>query len=253
MTLRTRSLAIVIAVGCSLVVGACARGPRTVADAGPPKDLGERAVFAPTTAAPEGSTPSGPAASTTTTTTAAGSVGTAGTNALTTTRSGGSGSTTTAPPKPLSGSVTDSPADNGLEAPDYADVATVALEDTGSELRATVTFATSVPRTLAEREVMGVGVDLFRTNDRESDYQLFATGRADGWTAYLDTPDGFVKFPGSFTISGAALTFSVPWTSVGGHVGASFSTFADWSKAAVAVVAQTGQDSAPDRGTSPLA
>jgi hypothetical protein len=254
---RSRSLAIVLAaavLACSPALGACARGPKTVADAGPPHDLGERAVFAPTTTAPEGSAPGGSAP--TTTTTAAGSAGAGGTNASTTTARPGDGGTTTSttvPQKPLRGAVTDGPGDNGLEAPDYADLSTIVLEDTGTDLRATVTFATAVPRTLAEREVMGVGVDLFRTNERESDYQLFATGRADGWTAYLDTPDGFVKYPGTFTISGAALTFSVPWRSIGGHVGANVSTFADWSKAAVAVVAQTGQDSAPDQGTTPLA
>jgi hypothetical protein len=251
-------LAIVAAVS-AVLLGACVRQPKPASDAGPPKDLGERAVFETTTTtiAPDGSAPPPSSGAAPTTTAASSAATTAGRGATTTTtaRGGTSGGTsvTSTPSKPLGGTVTDRSGDNGLESPDYADVVSVALEDTGRELRATITFTSGVPRTLAQGEVMGVGVDLFRTNERESDYQLFATGRADGWTAYLDTPDGFVKYPGSFTISGTTLVFSVPWTSVGGHAPATFSTFADWSKAAVAVIAQTGQDSAPDQGTAPLA
>jgi hypothetical protein len=246
---------VLVAIG---VLGGCVRQSTPSSDAGPPKDLGRRAVFATTTTtttttadapstttAPAGTSPaSGRGASAATTTTVAGPGRS---------REGTGSTTTTGPAKPLGGSVTDAADDNGLEAPDYADVVTVALEDTGADLRATVTFAAALPRTLAEGEVMGVGIDLFRSNARESDYQLFATGRADGWTAYLDTADGFVKYPGTFTVAGPTLVFRIPWSTVGGHAPATFSSFADWSHATVALVARTGQDSAPDRGTAPLA
>jgi hypothetical protein len=247
--LRTSFIAAAI-VGSATLLGGCAQRPPASSDAGPPKELGERAVFeTTTTTALSDSTPDTSAGETTTTATAV-----AHPSTTTTARAGGVAATaTTVPAKPLGGSVTDGQGDNGVGAPHYADVAAVSLEDRGSELRTTVTFAAGIPRTLASGEVMGVGVDLFRTNERESDYQLFATGRADGWTAYLDTPDGFVKYPGAFTVSGATLAFTVPWSSVGGHTAAKYSTFADWSKAAVAVVAQSGQDSAPDQGTAPLA
>jgi hypothetical protein len=122
----------------------------------------------------------------------------------------------------------DPAADHG-DGPAYADLSRIALHESGGELAVTLTLAGTVPARLAVREVQGVGVDLFRSRSGESDYQVFLDGGRRGWRAFLQTPDGFVDFPGSFTVRGRALRVVVPWSSLGGRAEAEVSVFSDWS------------------------
>jgi len=89
--------------------------------------------------------------------------------------------------------------------------------------------AATVPGALADREVEGVGIDLFRSSSDESDYQVFLDGGRHGWRAFLQTPDGFVDFPGTFTVRGRTLQVAVPWSAVGGREDAEASVFVDWA------------------------
>lgn len=123
--------------------------------------------------------------------------------------------------------------------------------DTGRRARIVVDAGAPFPERLADGEVMGLGVDLFRGAGSESDYQVFADGSSEGWFAYLQTPRGFVSFPGSFLIGGRRMVFEVPWPALGRIRGDNFSAFLDWSKRAVPLN-QSGQDRAPDSGTSPF-
>jgi hypothetical protein len=129
------------------------------------------------------------------------------------------------------GSLTDLRDDHGREGPSYADVVGVLLEDDGTRLRATVRMGGAVPLRTATAEVLGVGVDLYdRSGEFESDYQLFADGGDDGWFAYLSTPEGFVRYPGRFQITGDQLVFTVPWSAVGGRRDGWTKAFADWAR-----------------------
>lgn len=129
------------------------------------------------------------------------------------------------------GTVTDPGRDHGTEGPTYADVVGVLLEDDGTRLRATVRMSGTVPLRPATAEVLGVGVDLYdRSGKFESDYQLFADGGDDGWFAYLSTPEGFVRYPGRFQITGDQLVFTVPWSAVGGRRDGWTKAFADWTR-----------------------
>lgn len=122
--------------------------------------------------------------------------------------------------------------DQGIDGPAYADLRQVLVEDDGTNARVSVTLGGSLPRTTTIRESMGIGVDLYATTTQtESDYQLFADGNPDGWFAYLQTPEGFVRYPGTFSLYGDQLVFTVPWTSLGGRSSGAFSAFADWSDA----------------------
>jgi hypothetical protein len=100
---------------------------------------------------------------------------------------------------------------------------------------------------------MGIGVDLYRTvTQGESDYQLFADGGPDGWFAYLQTPKGFVRYPGSFALSGARLVLTVPWSSLGGRRSGRFSAFVDWTQGGRPGTLggnASSQDLAPEVGT----
>ncbi|HVM09530.1 MAG TPA: hypothetical protein VM345_13770 [Acidimicrobiales bacterium] len=132
-------------------------------------------------------------------------------------------------------------------APSYADVQSVTFIDTGSGVRVLVDVGAPFPA-FKEREVLGVGVDMYRKDERESDYQLFADGGINGWTGYLQTPDGFVRYPGTFAVGSRRVMFEVPWSSVGGKRSFRFSTFLDWSSRDT-LLPQAGGDAAPDSGT----
>jgi len=129
------------------------------------------------------------------------------------------------------GVLEDRSGDQGLDGPAYADLLSVQLADDGTRLRVTVTMGGALPLQPASRESLGIGVDLYqRTTQTESSYQLFADGGPDGWYAYLQTPRGFVRYPGTFALAGARLVFTVPWSSVGSPSRGAFSSFADWTQ-----------------------
>ena len=140
--------------------------------------------------------------------------------------------------------------DTSGQAPSYADIRQVTFLDSEGGLRVVVDVAAPFPA-FKEREVLGIGVDVFRSSTDESDYQLFADGGINGWRAYLQTPDGFVEYPGSFAVGTTRLQFEVPWSSVGGRKAFSASTFADWSSRD-GLLPASGSDYAPDRGTVPV-
>lgn len=150
--------------------------------------------------------------------------------------------------------VDDPSGDQGLEGPRYADARRLVIAGTDPRLRVAVVVGDALPATLAEGEVMGVGVDLFRDQDAESEYQLFAEGSSDGWFAYLDTPDGLVDYPGTFRLGGRRLELEVPWDAVGGRRRAGVALFVDWSRSRpTGVLAASSEDRAPDEGTAALA
>jgi hypothetical protein len=146
----------------------------------------------------------------------------------------------------------DATGDAGLGGPGYGDAVALVVEDLGARARVTVRTAAALPATLAPEEVMGIGVDFFRTNGTESDYQLFADGGSDGWRAFLQTPAGFVRYPGDFRLGDGTVQFEVAWSDLGGGPAGTVRAFVDWAKPTVGGVIQRTQDVAPDRERAPL-
>ena len=136
-------------------------------------------------------------------------------------------STTSADWKRLA-SLDDAVGDHG-DGPGYADLTQVRYTERDGLLATTITVASVIPGQLANREVQGVGIDFFRSSSDESDYQVFLDGGVDGWRAFLQTPDGFVEFPGTFAVRGRTFEVAVPWTAIGGREDAKASAFIDWS------------------------
>lgn len=134
-------------------------------------------------------------------------------------------------------------------APGHADLAGLRIADSGSRARVTVTMAAPVPARLAGGEVVGVGVDFFRSGS-ESDYQVFLDGGAHGWRAFLQTPDGFVRFPGTLAIAAQRLVVELPWSALGDAPRAGVAVFADWSSGDT--LRSTSYDRAPGQGTRSL-
>jgi hypothetical protein len=242
------------------VLAGCTTSHQDEPAGGPRRDLAGRPESLPPDVATTGPPASGSPGATT-------STGPSG-SASASVRPGASGSVPPAS-RPLSGATSAGPAggppaapfhqvgttsdgrrDAGAATPGYADLRTVTVEDDGTNARVTVTFDTSVPGTLPADETMGVGVDFFRSAAQiESDYQLFADGEPDGWFAYLQTPKGMVRYPGTFGIGGRRLVFTVPWSSLGSPGSGSFSAFADWTRDTVPTNV-SGEDHAPNLGTA---
>ena len=149
-------------------------------------------------------------------------------------------------------SLTDPAGDAGPGAPAYVDLRAVTLADNGTSLQVTVVVNGAIPRTTDPADTVGIGVDLYPPGTgRESDYQLFADGEPDGWFAYLDTPRGFVRYPGSFTNTGDRLVFTVPLSAVGSPHRGRVSAFADWSRKASGVTGnKSSNDFTPTLGTT---
>lgn len=142
---------------------------------------------------------------------------------------------------------TEDPTGDSIGGPPHADLIALAIGHSGPNMRVTVTLAAPVPTALAPGEVIGLGVDIYTGTNVESDYQLFADGGSDGWTAYLQTPQGFVKYPGTLRIDAERLVFEVPWTAVGAIRDGRATSFLDWSRAAVPTNVSS-RDDAPDLG-----
>lgn len=123
---------------------------------------------------------------------------------------------------------TDARGDHGA-GPAYADLVSLTLEDDGTSLRVSVELGDTVPALLADGEVQGVGIDLFRSRADESDFQVFLDGGSGGWRGFLQTPRGFVRYPGTLSVAGSMLVTVIPWTELGGRADAQVSAFADWS------------------------
>ncbi|HEX8003238.1 MAG TPA: hypothetical protein VF519_11135 [Mycobacteriales bacterium] len=148
------------------------------------------------------------------------------------------------------GGIADGTGDTEGRGPGYADLVAVTVEDDGTNARITVVFAADVPARLPADETMGVGVDLFRSATQgESDYQVFADGEPDGWFAYLQTPKGFVRYPGRFGVGGRRLEFVLPWSALGSPAAGRFSAFADWTRDAEPVK-PFSEDHAPSLGNA---
>ena len=143
--------------------------------------------------------------------------------------------------------VADPGGDASGQSPAYADIRQLLIESDGTDARVTVAVAGDIPDALTEGEVQGIGVDFYRTDGTESDYQLFVDGDDGGWRAFLQTPDGIVQYPGSFGVGGRVFVFELPWSSLGGRKAADVDLFIDWSKRK-SPLNDSGNDRAPQDG-----
>ncbi|MDQ1685826.1 MAG: hypothetical protein QOC82_2563 [Frankiaceae bacterium] len=241
--------AVALASGC-----AAAGGPPATSDT-PRRDLAVRPSPLPATPGGGGSAPTTPAGDHSATprpggTAPAGSAPAGSTGPGST--SGGGNSTDPEAPYRTFVTMPDGASDAGLGAPAYADLRSVTLADNGASLRVTVEMNGALPHATATGESMGIGVDLYRAaTKRESDYQLFADGEPDGWFAYLDTPKGFVRYPGTFALGGRTMVFTVPWSSVGNPRTGRTSAFADWTQRSSAATGNpSSNDYVPTLGTT---
>lgn len=130
----------------------------------------------------------------------------------------------------------DDPRGDHGEGPRYADLSQVTLTGSTEALTVSVALDAVVPARLPHRQIENVGLDLYRTSPldtllgrTESDYRVRLDGDAYGWRAFLRTRDGYVAFPGEFTVNGPTLRVVLPWEAIGGRSRAEVEAFVDWS------------------------
>lgn len=121
--------------------------------------------------------------------------------------------------------VSDTTGDHGARGPAWADLTAVEFVEIGNDLRVTLRFDGELPAAPPEGEVPLVGVNI--GNDG---YQLFVEGGGQAWAAYLDTPEGFVAYPGTFELAGSAMVLQVPFNAVGSPTRADVTAFVEWSR-----------------------
>lgn len=124
-------------------------------------------------------------------------------------------------------SVGDRTGDHGPEGPAWADLTALELVEIGNDLRVTLQFAGALPSVPAEGEVPLIGVDV---GEGDSGYQLFVEGGGQSWEAYLQTPQGFVQYPGTFQLGGRSIVLRVPFNAVGSPTRAPVRAFVEWSQ-----------------------
>jgi hypothetical protein len=124
-------------------------------------------------------------------------------------------------------SVGDRTGDHGPEGPAWADLTAVEFVELGNDLRVTLQFAGALPATPAEGEVPLIGVNI---GEGEDGYQLFVEGGGQSWAAYLQTPQGFVQYPGTFQLGGRSIVLQVPFNAVGSPTRAPVRVFVEWSR-----------------------
>lgn len=142
--------------------------------------------------------------------------------------------------------VADPRGDHGVEGPAYADLVAARLHEEGDDLVVEVQVGGRLPDVLAAGEVMGIGIDLVRGDDGESLYQVFIDAGSDGYRAYLQTPRGFVAFPGTLGLGADRLVARFPVSSVDTPLRGEWRVFLDWSEERL-VLNAAASDRTPDR------
>ncbi len=135
--------------------------------------------------------------------------------------------------------VADAAGDHGPQGPDWTDLRSVELVELGNDLRVTLRFGGPLPSAPAAGEVPLLGVDV-----GDDGHQLFVEGGGESWGAYLDTPDGFVPYPGTFELAGSAMILQVPFSALGSPTRAPVRVFVEWSRDSglVGVLNPTSED-----------
>lgn len=121
--------------------------------------------------------------------------------------------------------VADAAGDHGARGPDWTDLRALELVEVGNDLRVTLRFGGQLPAAPPEGEVPLIAVDI-----GDDGYQLFVEGGGESWAAYLDTPQGFVAYPGTFELAGSAIVLQVPFNAVGSPTRAPVRAWVEWSR-----------------------
>ncbi|MFN2587664.1 MAG: hypothetical protein ABR613_06070 [Actinomycetota bacterium] len=101
--------------------------------------------------------------------------------------------------------------------PDFADILSTLVEGSPKSFRVTITFRGELPERMPDDKTYMVAGVALAGDKRHDGYAFGAQADADGWTPYGGSKDGGAAgYPGTFSLQGAKLVFTVPWSAVGG-------------------------------------
>lgn len=99
--------------------------------------------------------------------------------------------------------------------PDFADILSVRVQGIGKGFRVTITFRGDVPAQMPDDKTYMVAGFGLTGEEGKSGYAFGASADTKGWTPYGGSKKGG-EFPGTMSIDGPTMVFTMPWSAVGG-------------------------------------
>ena len=100
--------------------------------------------------------------------------------------------------------------------PDFADIVSVRVQGIGRGFRVTITFRGDIPSSMPDDKTYMVAGFGLTGRDGQNGYAFGASADTDGWNPYGGDKDEGGEFPGTMSIDGATMVFTMPWSAVGG-------------------------------------
>lgn len=114
--------------------------------------------------------------------------------------------------------------------PEYAEVLSVRIQGLGEQFRVTMTFRAPLPEAMPDdKTYMIAGMGLTETRKDEG-FAFGASAGTSGWTPYAGQKGEGGKFPGTFSIAGRTVVFTMPWSAIGGPRSFDWYSQASWFK-----------------------
>jgi hypothetical protein len=100
--------------------------------------------------------------------------------------------------------------------PEFADIVSTRVQGSAKSFRVTITFRGTLPEKMPDdKTYMVAGFGMAGPKGKDG-YAFGAQADGDGWQAYGGNKDHSGEFPGTMSIDGASIVFTMPWSAVGG-------------------------------------
>lgn len=131
--------------------------------------------------------------------------------------------------------------------PEYSDILSVRIEGAASGFRVTMTFRGDVPEKMPDKKTFMVAGMGFTERKKDEGYGFGASADTTGWTPYAGSKGEGGEFPGTFSIDGPTIVFTMPWSAIGGPRSFEWYAQASWFKS-LAATTHYSLDIVPNEG-----
>lgn len=119
--------------------------------------------------------------------------------------------------------------------PDYSEISSVRIEGAATQFRVTITFRADLPERMPDKKTYMIAGMGFTQGKKEEGYGFGASADVDGWTPYAGSKsEGGGEFPGTMSIDGPTIVFTIPWSALGGPRSFEWYAQASWFKSLAA-------------------
>lgn len=131
--------------------------------------------------------------------------------------------------------------------PDFADILSTRVEGGAKSVRFTLTFRGNLPTKMPDdKTYMVAGVGLTGPNGGHG-YAFGASADTKGWNPYGGNKDTDGKFPGTMSIQGDTIVFTLPWSAIDGPRAFKWYSQQTWFKS-IAGTTHYSLDNVPNEG-----